>query len=297
MLTLPVAAALHLERESRRLTVCGVVYRRDGLAIRCTQHDEDLEIAAGDLAGTYFASVPVTASDIKSSADLSVDNMEIAGAITDQFSITGFTVADIEAGLFNNAPFETFLCQWDDPGAWQKSLRRGYLGEISRTAEGAFQCEWRGIVQVLQQMVGRTYAELCDVKRFGDARCGLNVDVLQVTGTVSAVTSSRRFDLALGALPSVPVPDLIFFDLGDCTFNTGNNHGYSRQIKRGAAGGSLGQIDLWESMPATVNIGDTVTLRPGCDRRFERCQYFQNTDNFRGHGRWIPGIPNIIRAP
>ncbi len=51
MLFLPAAATLHLERESRRLTVAGVVYKRDGSTIRCTQHDEDLDIEGGDLEG------------------------------------------------------------------------------------------------------------------------------------------------------------------------------------------------------------------------------------------------------
>lgn len=295
MLILPAAAETHLERSSRRLTVCGVVYKRDGTVVRCTQHDGDLEIATGDLAGMYFSSVPISGSDVVSKSDLSVDNMEVSGMLADGMQITGFSVTDIESGLFDNAAFETFLCQWDAPSDWQKILRRGYLGEISRTAEGEFQCEWRGIVQLLQQQIGRTYGERCDVKRFGDARCKVDVEALAVVGTVTAVTSRRRFDASI-AWPGAPEA-IGYFDLGELVFTTGAPVGFLKQIKRDAASGTIGQFELWDSLPFDALVGDTFTIKPGCDRRWETCQRFENTVNFRGHGRWIPGIPAILRAP
>lgn len=295
MLILPAAAEQHLERQSRRLTVSGVIYKRDGTTIRCTQHDDDLEIEAGDLAGVYFSTIPITGSDIRSSSDLSVDNMEISGVINDALSFGGFSVQDIEAGLFDDAPFQTFICQWDDPNAWQKTMRYGYLGNIKRTAEGEFQCEWRGLVQLLQQAIGRTYGERCDVKRFGDHRCKLDVEALLVSGTVSAVTSRRRFDVTLIDLP--PGTEAGYFDLGELHFATGLNVNFSKLVKRDAVNGTIGQFELWESAPYDVQVGDSVIIRPGCDRRFETCQLYGNYKNFRGHGLWIPGIPNIIRAP
>lgn len=295
MLILPAAAETHLERETRRLTVAGVVYKRDGTVVRCTQHNDDLEIDDGDLAGVYFASAAITGSDIVSNSDLSVDNMEVSGMLSDGLTITGFSVDDIEAGLFNNAPFETFICQWDNPNSWQKIMRRGYLGEINRTAEGQFQAEWRGVIQLLQQQIGRTYGERCDVKRFGDARCKLNVDSLAITGTVSGVTSRRRFNGTLN-WPGSP-EDPGYFDLGDIIMTTGAAAGFVKQVKRDAVTGTIGAFELWDSLPYDVQVGDSFIVKPGCDRRWETCQRFVNTVNFRGHGRWIPGIPAIIRAP
>lgn len=294
MLVLGPLAEIHLGRESRRLTICGVVYKNDGTTIRCTQHDEDIEIDTGDVAGTYYSAVPVTGSDLKSAADLSADNMEIAGHMTDSLAFSGFTAADVEAGEFDSAPFETFLCQWDDANAWQKTLRRGYLGEIKRTAEGAFQAEWRGLLQVLAQTIGRTYSETCDVERFGDTRCGLDITPFIVAGTVAAVTSRRRFDVTFDA----PVLQAAgYFDLGELLFIDGLNINRRKQVKRDSVAGTLGQFELWENLPKDVQVGDRVNARPACDRRFETCQFWNNTVNFRGHGRWMPGIPNIIRAP
>lgn len=293
MLILPEAAYVQLRSNSRRLTVAGVIYKNDGTTIRCTQHDEDLVIDSGDLAGEYEAMIAVSMSDLVSGSDLSVDNAEITGYLVDRLSFPGFNAADIEAGLFKNAPFEAFLLQWDDPDAWQKSLRRGYLGEIDRTAEGSFTAEWRGIVQVLQQTVGRIYGDTCDVRRFCDARCKLSLADFTRTGTVSAVYNNKRFDVDIDGTGFASG----YFDLGEFSIDSGSNSHYVKQIKRDSADGTVGQIELWEAFPYDVQPGDAVHLVGGCDRTFETCQEKDNVINFRGHGRWAPGIPNIIRAP
>lgn len=295
MLILPAAATIHLARENRRMTIAGLIEKNDGTVVRCTQHDEDLQIDSSDLAGLYFSTATVTGSDIKSSSDMSVDNLEVSGQISDGQVFTGFTAADMEAGLFDNAPFQTFLCQWDNPGNWQKILRRGYLGEISRTAEGQFQCEWRGLFQLYQQAIGRTYGERCDVKRFGDSRCKIDADARAADGTVTAAFSRRRFNasLAMGS----PVLNG-FFALGELTWLTGLNAGYMKQVKRDSVDDVQGRFDMWESFPFTIQAGDTFRVKPGCDRLYGTCRdVHDNTINFRGHGFWIPGIPSIIRAP
>lgn len=291
MLTLPSAAIAHLEQDARRLTICGVITKNDGSILRCTQHDEDLDIDDGEFAGYYSSAIPVTGSDVKTSSDMSVDNMEVQGFCDASFS--GFTVPDIEAGLFAGAPFEVFICQWDDANAWQKVIRRGYIGEISRTAEGQFTAEWRGIFQLFQQNIGRTYGERCDVVKFGDARCGLDVSALSRTGTVTTVTSRKRFNATISGGATAAG----YFNTGELAFTSGANEGFIKQVKLDNVGGTVGHFELWEGTGFDVQVGDAFTVKPGCDRRFETCQAFSNQINFRGHGLWIPGIPKIMRAP
>lgn len=294
MLILPNAAQLHLAKESKRLTAAGVIYRNDGSTLRCTQSQADLTINTGDLAGTYYAVQAVTGSDMQSGADMSVDNLEISSALGANFS--GFVAADIEAGLFDNAPFEMFYCQWDNPNAWQKVARRGYLGQITRSSEGTFQAEWRGMTQLLSQNIGRSYGENCDVARFGDNRCKIDLTTVTGTGVVTAVRTRRDFTVV------ITWPDGVhpagYADLGEVHWVTGaNSPSYVGQIRDDDTGSTLGRLTLWESLPYDVQIGDTLTVVPGCDRLWETCQAKANTANFRGHGRWSPGIPKIIRAP
>lgn len=293
MLLLPTAAQIHMARESRRLTVAGVIEMNDGRLLTCTQHDEDLEIVSGDLSGVYFSSAAITASEIAKNSDMSVDNLEITGFLADALHF-GFMEDDIEAGLYANAPFQSFYCQWDNPSAWQLVCKRGFLGEIRRTAEGQFQAEWRGLYQPLQQTIGRTYSERCDVKRFGDLRCKKDVEALTIAGTVNAVHDNRLFQVTLDtANPG----GSNYFSLGEVAWLTGDNAGYDRQqIKRSTTGPSE-LIELWEEMPNAVQVGDRLRMRPGCNRTWEACKGWANTINNRAHGRLMPGTPKIIRAP
>lgn len=297
MLILPSGITVELARESRRTTVCGVVYKRDGTSVRCTQFDEDLEIETGELAGIYWSGIPITASDVKSAADLSVDNLEVQGTVNDALNFAGFTVADIQAGLFNGAAFETFLVSWADPNGGQKTIRRGYLGEISHTAEGQFTAEWRGLLQPMQQTIGRTYAELCDVVRFCDSRCGILEEDVQQDTVVSSAAGGRQF------IAPATAPSDRYFELGEARFLSGRNAGFIGQIKLAAVSAPSIEFELWESLPFDPAPGDEVRLIPGCDRRFSTCQSwthvgpYGNYKNFRGDGFWIPGIPKIQRAP
>ena len=297
-MTITPEALAHLQGEVRRLTVCGVVFKRDGTTVRCTQHDEDIVIDTGPFAGTYLTTTAVGTSDIKSNSDMSVDNLEISGILSNDLQFTGFSVADIEAGLFSNAPFTMFLCQWDNPTLWQKITKRGYLGEIKRTAEQSFSCEWRGLTQPLQQTIGRTYGERCDVVRFADSRCKLNRDEYSAGFVVTSVVSRKEFTgtLSVGS-PGAIVPATGLFDLGEVEFQAGQNAGFLMQIKRDSVGGTLGHFELWEALPYDVHVGDTAIVVAGCDRRWETCKLYGNQKNFRGDGRLCPGIQKIIRAP
>jgi uncharacterized phage protein (TIGR02218 family) len=296
MLTLPGAGIAHLAQENRRLTVCGIVTKTDGSIVRCTQFDDDLEITSGPFEGVYFSTAAVSASNVVAKSDMSVDNLEVDGIFKqsspDDFGFTGFTIQDIQNGNFRNAAFTLFICQWDNPTLWQKVIQTGTLGQIVRTAEGTFTAEWRGIMQALQQNIGRVYSELCDVKNFCDPRCGLNINDFSYVATVTAAVDRRIFSVSLGGVMGSPSPVGADFDLGKITFGS-----EVRQIKRGDIGDTAGSMEVWEPFLFDLTPGLVGVIVMGCDRRFVTCQKFHNAVNFRGHGFWIPGMPKIIRAP
>lgn len=256
----------HLAQEVTTLAACWRVTRPDGVLILGTEHDQDIIIEANSpshpYTGTYLARAGITGSDVRSTSNMSVDNMEVEGAINaaGDLTVPGLSPSDIEAGLFDNASVVLFLVNWQAPDDGQIVLRTGNIGEISRTAEGKYKTELRGLAQKLSQNIIRTYGSSCDAE-LGDARCGIDLTAYTLTGTVTAVTSNRRFMAELNeGSPTITI-----------------------------------DIELFLPMPNDIEVGDEFSIRPGCDKSAVTCrETFANIKNFRGHGYLVPGIGELI---
>ena len=287
-----------LNGEVTDLQICWMVVRRDGIVIRGTEYDKDIEISgAGDLDGVYLMHAGITGSDIRSTADMSVDNLEVIGALQQQpptetgdtgdIQLTDLNAADIEAGLFDNADVVTFLVNSTNPNLYQHILRTGWLGGVTRTAEGAYKTELRGLTQALSQSVVRTYSVGCDAE-LGDDRCRVDMTAYTHDRTVTQVFSRRLFQIStplISMFGNVPG--------GTVTFNTGLNAGYSMEIRSYM---SL-QIATYLPMPNDIEIGDEITIRQGCDKAWMTCvNSYNNILNFRGHGVLVPGDMEVLKV-
>lgn len=233
MRTIPGALQTHILGDVTTLAVCWRVTRTDGVLILGTEHDRDLTIAAGDYSGTYLARAGITGSNVRSSSDMSVDNLEVEGAVNSgDLNLVDLSAADIEAGLFDDVSVVLFLVNWQAPDDGQVVLRTGNIGAITRTAEGQYRTELRGLAQRLTQNFVRTYGPSCDAE-LGDVRCGVGLPALTITGAVTAVESNRAFSTSL-AIES-PMTDDDFFDGGLVRWTSGQNTGFRMELKRAAA--------------------------------------------------------------
>lgn len=264
MRTLPSALAAHFGEDVTTLAVCWRVERRDGELILGTTHDDDLVVPfdAGvglDLSGTYQSAVAISGSTVRSNSDMSADNLEVEGAVTTDLQLQDLTVADIEAGLLDDASITLFMVNWAAPADGQIVLRVGTIGAITRTSEGQYKTELRGLSQRLTQNIVRTYGTSCDAE-LGDTRCTVDLNALTVDGIVTTVVSNRVFAAEL--LSSSPPQPL--------------------------------DITLYLQMPRDIQVGDTFTIRPGCDKSAPTCKtIFSNFVNFRGHGLLVPGTGEL----
>jgi uncharacterized phage protein (TIGR02218 family) len=291
MLTIPAGFS---DGTVTNLQVCWMVTRRDGVVIRGTEWDRDLTITTGTYAGTYLARAGITGSDVRSTSDLSVDNLEVVGALgspatdTSSLFLLDVTAADIEAGLLDNAEAATFLVNADDPDLYQRVLRSGWIGNSTREAEGKYTTEMRGLTQALSQGIVRTYGVSCDAE-LGDARCKVDLTPFTVTDTVFAVSSRREF-----SLPPVPSPiPTHLLRIGRVQWTSGLNTGYRMEIKEKV--GTL--ITLWLPMPADIEVGDTMILQAGCDKSLPMClNDYDNVVNRRAHGVFVPGQSEILKV-
>lgn len=294
MRTLPAAATAHLSQDVTTLAICWMVTRTDGVKILGTEFDRNLVIASGTYAGTYRARAGITGSNVRSSSDMAVDNMEVTGALRQEgdLALVDLSSQEIEAGLFDEAEVVLFLVNWEAPDDFQIVLRGGTLGGIMRTSDGEYRTELRGLTQRLSQNFVRTYSPTCDAE-LGDDRCTVDIAALTYTGTVTAVTSNRRFEASVSF--GSPAPDANYFNGGVVTWTSGENQSFSMEVKRDDLSDSPSEVHLYLPMPYDIEVGDTFTIKPSCDKSPAMCKgRFNNLLNFRGHGSLIPGIGEMM---
>lgn len=278
----------------------------NGKMIRGTEHDLDITLGdqlnspvdspADKFAGTYYAIANVTAGDIASTSDMSVDNLEVTGAMAQvpYTAIPDVTVDEIEAGLLDMAPVTVLICNWQAPSHGYFELKTGFLGDISRDSDGKYVTEVRGLTQLLSQIIIRTFSATCNAVKFGDRRCKFPVASITITGSVAAVTNRGEFSVDLAQ--ASPRPPYRYVS-GTITFTSGANQGFWREVKLDP-NEHHGVLQVWEDFPAEVAPTDAFTLSPGCDRQPLTCIFiYHNFNNWRGYGIFIPGLLALLAGP
>lgn len=291
---IPTALLEHFQAEATSIAICWSIEKNNGEFIRGTEHDQDIMIdptgdsPESDLVGFYPAGANIRTSTLRSAAEMAPDTMDVDGAMPVVVDYIDVTVADIEAGLLDQAAVQVFAVNWQAPNDGQFIIRRGFLGDIARDSDGKYSTEIRGLAQLLSQQFIETYGVRCMVKRFGDERCKLDLTPYTHTGTVISVTSRREFvtDLSLS-----PLPD---FRGGEFRFDTGLNATYMREAKNAATDGTF---TFWDVFPEDVSPGDTFTVIEACNRSRERCLELGNMVNFRGYGIFTPGLDAMTKGP
>lgn len=269
MKQLPGGLAAHVASGSTTLCWCWRLTRRDGVRQGFTDHDRD--IAFGDTL--FEAAAGMTASEIRDSVGLNVDNLEVTSAMTSE----RLAEADLAAGLYDNATVEIYRVNWASPED-RVLMRSGNLGEVKRSG-ALFAAEVRGRAHTLQEPRGRLFQYACDAD-LGDARCKIDLDdaAYRGTGALVSVSSPRSFKVSgLGAFASG------WFTHGLLTFTSGAADGQAVEVKQHARVAGAVTIELWGRARLPLAPGQTFVVTAGCDKRVATCRAkFANVANFRG---------------
>lgn len=283
MKDVPAGLQAYLNTGTTTLCYCWRVERRDGVVQGFTEHDVDL-IFGGV---TYKASAGFTASHVVQNLGVSVDNLNVDGALSD----ASLNEADLAAGHYDSAEVSLFWVNWRDTSE-RVLINRGLLGEVKRSGI-AFSAELRGLTSRLGQSTGRTYQRTCDAV-VGDARCGVNLAVAQYRGlgTVDEVSSERLFNVTgLNGFADD------WFSAGYLTFTSGDNHGQGIEVKTHNRRASIATIELWTPPAFPVVAGDDFRITAGCKQTIDVCKAkFNNVENFRGFNL-MPGSDAILFYP
>lgn len=253
----------HYAQETTTLATLTYCKRKDGRVFAFTDHPEPITFATQtdfidpDVIEdvTYLPTSSYDAGAIQTSSSMGVDDVTLTGIQ----SPSGVTAQDIEAGLWDACKVQIMEVNYRDLTMGCNLLRFGELGEIGREGK-KFTTEFRGLMQYLQNTVGRVVLASCDAD-LGDTRCGVDLEPMRVSGTVADVVSQREFTadaMSAGA---------DYFTFGKLTWDApiagGDNAGLSMEVKSYTDGGGFVlQID----MPYPIQVGDTFMVTPGCNK-------------------------------
>lgn len=280
MKSLPSALATHVATRQTTLATALKITRTDGLVMGFTTCD-----VSTDISGVTYSSNPgLLVTDIVIAANPSVGNLELR-TLHDG---TIFTPGDILGGRWRNAAFVLFRYNWASVADGIDTLLAGTLGEIT-LEQNMLVAELRDLRQYLQQPVGFVSSKTCPY-RLGDARCGVNVALFTVSGTITHVSDGKRV-----IRDSARAEAADYFGEGEIRFTSGDNEGISAKVAEYAANGTFTL-----SLPLYINVqvGDTYTAIAGDRKRLEEdCRdKFNNVLRFGGqpHRR---GINNLTAGP
>ncbi len=278
MRDLPEQLNQHLASEVTTLATCWKIERKDGLIFGFTDYDQVLEIDNI----IYDSIAGFTPTNIESSSELSVDNLDIAG----QTYKSKISRKDLIAGIYDFAKLEIFLVNYNQPNSGKLIQKTGIIGEVT-LKKNSFYAEIRSLSQFLSQTMCESYSPYCRAQ-LGDKRCkfDLNKENYTAIAQINEIINSHNF------LAKELKQDNEWFKYGYLVWNSGKNVGTKMEIKEFANS----QITLSLPMPFPLNIGDKFSIIAGCDKSKNSCiNKFNNMINFRGEPD-LPGLDQITKS-
>jgi uncharacterized phage protein (TIGR02218 family) len=174
---------------------------------------------------------------------------------------------DIKNGDYNRAKVEVLLINWSDLSMGKVVVFSGYISSWSLDGDKKYLANVEPLSAKLNQGFLASYSSLCRAE-FGDSKCGVAAAVflatiVNVNGnilTVSGLTQAASF-----------------FDCG-----MAGGHEVRRHL-------ALDKLELTKT-PNSLNIGDIISVKQGCDKTVLSCKKYGNIVNFRGE----PYIPSNL---
>lgn len=312
MKAIPIALQSHLNEDATTLCLITRVLTKDGVLYGFTDLNFDIEYdpslvdpeGTGDDWGSaiHRAENGFTPSTIQSSADMSVDNAELAGLVQG----TGITEAQIRAGLFDYAKVRIYRINYMDVSLGHELVQTGTSGETKFSSNG-WRTEFRSLSQQMKQPISRLYSLTCRA-RFGSKAIGSNdvdssgqvsfeekfpcgKDFTWFGGVVTSVGASPKRTFTDTALTN---PD-DFFSVGVVEWLSGNNAGGQMEVETYVHdSNSSPTVNLALPMPYAIEIGDTFRIRKDCSKEWDDalngCLFHYGTDR-KNHFRGEPHIP------
>jgi uncharacterized phage protein (TIGR02218 family) len=236
-----------------------------------TDHDQALTID-----GVLYSPAPALAAvEYVATSDVQVSSQQTGAAIVD------VPEADLLGGVFDDAEVEASWGSWVHPEYGHVVTFFGRIASIDWD-ETAFKAEIMSFMKQLELNVGQTYTASCRHELFGSVTagkvgaCTLSSASYTFVGTVATVVTPKWKLTYSGAAAAQPDG---YFSNGSITFTSGILNGLTYPIKKDASD----TFDFVLPTMKTFAVGDTFTVKAGCDKTLDTCKTkFSNVLNFGG---------------
>ena len=248
--------------------------------IRRTTFDQPLVYG-----GHTYANAPLQPSRFDELSDLSPNQMEIAVNLEG----SGITEAALMAHSWDRARLLIQVIDWTNLVAVPVRKWQGFLAHAITINGQLSKCEFLSLLNLLNQPIGYLYSPLCDAEEYGGTRCGKDISAETFTGSVVSVVDGANFTI------DVTQAEADYFQFGAFDFTSGLNAGSDRlEVKHSEPDSTNTVIELVQDFPFTVQVGDALIIKRGCNREYPTCKARGNATRFRGQPE-IPGLDKLVR--
>lgn len=295
---MPISAEMIVHLQSGITTLCVAVVLTeilpdgtDGEVLRFVNLSRNLVIE-----DETFTAFPMPQRQVQQKEGLDPDNTQMTAVYAGTFN-----APNLRAGKWQGARVEYMIVNYEDTSMGPALKKKGYIGKTTLQRFTATP-EIRSLSQLLEQEIGELYSEDCRVIKLGDERCMVDLDGTTVDGylirseaTVTAVTDKQVFTVSYPA----PLKDAItiapdgHWTRGNMHFLTGNNAPQRIKVLKNV--GNV--ITLYLPANKTIQIGDTLLLTAGCDRKRATCRdKYNNVANIQAEPD-TPGKERLFTFP
>lgn len=286
MKTLNSAFLETLTAQTRTVTRCVRIERRDGEVFGLTELDQDLIIDGV----TYRSVNGFSPTAIAFNLSFEANNVELSGFINDEITLT-----DLRLGFFDYAQVQVFLVNYLDlPSSLTANPPKLLLfpvrvfGKVAYS-EGQYTAEMMGFSRFLNAKIPRAISPNCRYSfgiNQGYSKCAVNVDNFASDLTVTDGRNQLSFFANWAG-------DDDRFTGGKITWTSGPNAGLTVSIIK-----QLGTtFFLDQPLPVTPDFiqGEPQNFRalPSCQKTLNACRSFNNQINFGAEDN-IPGLDAYI---
>lgn len=269
-----------IEAETTYLCRIWELQLSNGTILYFTDHDQDV-VYSGQ---TYKADPGVTVSALMATTAGGQN-----ATLTVQFKTSYITESMVRRGQLDDAIFVLSAVDWTNTSLGAIPLFTGSLADV----------EWHdklmavitiraGLAAASNNTAGEFYSRTCRAK-LGDSRCQVNLASLSIALTVASVTASGLSFTATAVTGSTTN----YFALGVIEWATGDNAGLIDEVQANVTGTGLVTLALQPRFP--IQVGDTGTIKPGCNKEAVTCKNkFNNLINMRAEPYAPPPNANLM---